>query len=121
MKTIDQMASHELDAYLSGKASQGVLDQLTEGERYDYQTRRYGYSFCTVAYLKTGRILVLNPFREPVAIIRNLQELQLVLEAGRRIAKEWEAQSTSRRVKLDTAVKQQKKDDDGLSSIEINL
>jgi hypothetical protein len=57
--------------------------QLDDIDNRDFQSRRFGMSFLWVGLLASGRVVVGNPMRDPVAVINSFEELVDILKVGR--------------------------------------
>lgn len=83
---------------------------LTEAERYDFQSRRYGTSFCVIGVVRTGRMILTNPLREPIAVINDLDQLRTILFEEQRKSYQWQRGEAERRATLAKQVKHEDAD-----------
>src|SRR5690606_1908268 len=49
--------------------------QLTQAEREEMQMQRFSRSLCAVAVLPTGRIVLFNAVRDPIAVVKDWADL----------------------------------------------
>lgn len=57
-----------------------VLDKMTERDRYSYQARRYGISVLTIMSLPSGKAIIIDHLRDPIAVVDNFSDLITILE-----------------------------------------
>lgn len=91
-----------------------ILDKLSDDDRYSFQSRRYGVNFLWIGMLPSGRILLGDHARDPIALIETFEELRNALAP-------FEERAARRARKLEEGVSKQHREEDDLSDIEIDL
>lgn len=82
--------------------------ELTESERYEYASFRFGFNMLWVRQCRSGRVIVGNQARDAVAVVESYDELLEVLTIALKRSVTWADIENNRRVKLQEEEKQTK-------------
>lgn len=93
------------------------LTTLDERDRFAFQSRRYGTSFLWVIKLPSGKIMIGDPKRDPIAVINSFSDLTDILERYKTFADQRMRSMNRAQERLMKAAKEE----EDLSDIEINL
>lgn len=52
-----------------------ILATLSDGDRFAYQSRRYGALNLWVMHLPSGKVILSTPSRDPIAIVNSFDDL----------------------------------------------
>ena len=98
-----------------------ILSSLTDEDRYFFQSRRYGYGGLWILALPSGKIILADPKRDPLAVIESIADLRRTLADYKHLADARVVITEERRERVVSAGRKRATETTELDAITIDL